>query len=85
MSITCVIDTTFSSVDGATELDRVVLILSRQTQQLKRNSESTVKTSETDWDNKQSNRKHQNFNKLKLWLGNTFYTAPRWAPDDPAG
>jgi len=35
ISITCVIDTASSSVDGATELDRVVLILSQQTQQLK--------------------------------------------------
>ena len=33
--MTCVMDTASSSVDGATKLDRVVLILSQQTQQLK--------------------------------------------------
>jgi len=43
------------------------------------------KTLKTDCDNKQFYSKQQHFNKLELWLGITFYTAPRWEPDDPAG
>jgi len=45
-------DMAFSSVEGATELDRVVLILPQQTQQLKE-SKQTVKTPKPDCDSKQ--------------------------------
>ena len=49
MSITCVMDTASSSVDGATELERIVLILPQQAQQLK-DSKQTVKTPRIDCD-----------------------------------
>jgi len=81
MSITYVMDTTSSSVDGATELERIVLIFSQKTQQIK----ELQKTPGIDCDSEQSNRKHQNHHKHELWLGITFYTAPQWEPDDPAG
>jgi len=84
MSITCVIDTASSSVDGATELERVALILPQQTQQFKElqtndeNSKNRLRQRAVE----QETPKHH---KHELWLGITFYTAPRWAPDDPAG
>jgi len=52
---------------------------------INRKLKQTVKNFENGCTSTQPHKNCRNLKKLTLWMGNTFYTGPRWAPDDPAG